>query len=396
MRRLRARLCHFGLVAALPALVAAEGDCDNPPPPDEPPGDDPCAVVSIEPLDEFVYGLAPDGTRYFENRRDDAGIYQIHVVDVATRQTQCITCEQAPGGPPPGAHKLMVTWHPSSEWLFVGGEHPHERPWYISAEQDLGMMQSGTNLDMYAVKPVPGAVWHKLIDYGGRGYTGPAFTADGRTAYYSEIVDGNIFVYTFGRWLSRKAEFVLDASGVPSLQNIVDITPPDTNWTEPGNISSDGNYLLWTLDTGLAPNKAAGMDQWLENLETGEMTNLNSTPDVWDEHGLFSPGGQKVVFMSSHPFPDYVASTAPFGIWGLYTEFMLMDVDGTNLRQLTHFHEPGYPEYTAEDSVAAVAQFSPDGRELHAAQLLTGASFPNQITWKMTFAGRCGGDGGFE
>jgi len=33
--------------------------------------------------------------------------------------------------------------------------------------------------------------------------------------------------------------------------------------------------------------------------------------------------------------------------------------------------------------------------ELIAAQLLTGAHFPEQVTWIITLAGRCGGDGGF-
>jgi hypothetical protein len=142
------------------------------------------------------------------------------------------------------------------------------------------------------------------------------------------------------------------------------------------------------------PNKAAGMDQWLLELATGRLTNLNNTPKEWDEHGWFAPNSKKIVFMSSHPYPQYDASTALFGIFGLKTEFMLIDVDGSNLVQLTHFGQPGYPESTTETSVAATATFSADGSQLFAAQLLTGAHFPDQVTWIITFAGRCGGDGG--
>src|SRR4029078_4619613 len=137
---------------------------------------------------------------------------------------------------------------------------------------------------------------------------------------------------------------------------------------------------------------AGGMDQWLLELATGKLTNLNNSPKVWDEHGIFAPNSKKIVFMSSIPYPSYDATTAAFGIWGFHAEFMMMDLDGTHLTQLTHFGQPSYPESTAEDSGAAVALFSPDRSELIAAQLLTGATFPNQVTWKIKFAGRCGGD----
>lgn len=385
------------LVGALagPALAVSLAGCGHGPQEPSPAGrTDPCAVKSIEkrepPLSLYV---SPDSRKFVENRKDANGIYQVYVGDMRSQGSSvCISCSPAPGGPGPGAHKLMVVWHPSSRWLFVGGEYPHKRPPWISPEQDLALMQSGTNLNMYVTRP-EGGPWYLLADFGGAGYTGPAVTADGR-AYYAQIVDGNILAYTFGKWLLKRADFVVNGAGVPSLANTLDVSPDNTNWIEPGNASPDGRYLLLTLDTGLSPTQAAGMDQWLLELATGRLTNLNKTPKEWDEHGFFAPNSRKIVFMSSHPYPQYDASTAPFGIWGLKTEFMLMDVDGSNLVQLTHFGQPGYPESTAETSVAAVAFFSGDGSQLIAAQLLTGAHFPDQVTWILTFAGRCGGDGG--
>jgi hypothetical protein len=38
------------------------------------------------------------------------------------------------------------------------------------------------------------------------------------------------------------------------------------------------------------------MDQYLVNVKTEEVTDLNNTPDIWDEHGVLSPDGRKVVF----------------------------------------------------------------------------------------------------
>jgi hypothetical protein len=173
------------------------------------------------------------------------------------------------------------------------------------------------------------------------------------------------------------------------------MTPAGANLVEPGNISPDGRYLVFTSDIGLDPSHAAGADQWLLDLQTQALTNLTRSPTEWDEHGMFAPNSKKVVFMSSHPYPDYNALTAPlWGLTTLKTEFMLVDIDGTNLRQLTHFNETGYPESTTERTVAAVAQFTPDGSQLIAQQALSGQDFPSVVSWLITFAGRCGGDGG--
>ncbi|MFO1220599.1 MAG: hypothetical protein U1E89_19715 [Burkholderiaceae bacterium] len=346
-----------------------------------------CAVRSIEKLVQGNFYLSPDGSRYAENRPDAGGIYQVYVGTTASGSAVCITCAQSPGGPKPGAQKFMVVWHPSGEWLFVGGEIDHVRSPFITAETDLALMQSGINLDMYVTRP-DGTAWTKLSDFKDSGYTGPAIAPDG-SLYYAQIVDGNVFAYSFGRWVLKRSTFVVDAAGVPSLANTTDLTPPDTHWVEPGNVTPDGKYLVLTLDTGLAPNKASGMDQWLLELATGRFINLTSSPKEWDEHGLFSPNGKKIVFMSSKPYPDYDASTALFGLVGLKAEIMMMDVDGSNLVQLTHFGQTGYPE-SSPDSIASLAYFSADGTKLYALQFHTGARFPNQDTWVLTFAGRCG------
>jgi hypothetical protein len=381
-----------GLALALSLAGCGKSAPEGPTPPGQ---RDPCAIKSIQkrdpPLNLFI---SPDSRKFAENKKDANGVYQVYVGDMANQASSvCISCAQAQGGPRADAQKMMVVWHPSSRWLFVGGEIPHVRPPWISAEQDLGLMQSGINLDMYVTRP-EGGPWYRLTDLAGSGYVGPGMTADGH-AYYAQIVNGNVLVYTFGKWLLKRADFVVDRAGVPSLANTVDLSPADTNWIEPGNVSPDGRYLILTLDTGLEPNKAAGMDQWLLELATGRLTDLNKTPKEWDEHGWFAPNSKKIVFMSSHPYPAYDATTALFGIFGLKTEFMLMDVDGSNLVQLTHFGQAGYPESTTETSVAATATFSADGSQLIAAQLLTGAHFPEQVTWIITLAGRCGGDGGF-
>jgi hypothetical protein len=71
----------------------------------------------------------------------------------------------------------------------------------------------------------------------------------------------------------------------------------------------------------------------------------------------------------------------------LKTEFMLMDADGSNLQQLTHFNVPGYPESSTRGrSVAAVGEWHPSGRSIRALNLF----FPEYESWTITFKGPCG------
>jgi hypothetical protein len=356
-------------------------------------GGDPCRVVSITPqgLANGTY-LSPDGTQYVMNAQDDAGVFQIYTAPADTHQFTCISCSQLPGGPAPNVPKFMPVWHyPIADWLFIGAEMPNPN-WGLvglcGQSCELGLLVSGLNLNMWAVKPdgsewfqvAPGPSWPTLSP-AWTGYTGPAFRDYGTHAYFARAVDGDIFQYTFGKWTLNRADFVVDG-GVPSMENLTDVTPPGANWVETGDFAPDGETLLLSSDIGLAPTQAYGQDQWTYNVVTGALVNLTHSPEVWDEHGLFSPSGRKIVWMSSLPYPGYNQA------FNLKTEFMLMSADGSNVVQLTHFNVPGYPESTSQGSVAAVAVWSADGSKLYATQLI---GTYQQHEWTIQFAGACGG-----
>ena len=125
------------------------------------------------------------------------------------------------------------------------------------------------------------------------------------------------------------------------------------------------------------------MDSYILNIRTRNLVNLTKSPTVWDEHAVFSPDGEKILFMSAYPYrSDRKASK----ILSIKTEFVLMDKDGTNLKQLTHFREPGYPEYVKNGGIAANGGWSADGRSLVLLRLV----FPNYEYWELQFQGPCG------
>jgi Tol biopolymer transport system component len=344
-----------------------------------------CAVKELKRNQAGVTVPSPDGTRYLVNKEDGKGVGQIYIGTTGSAALTCISCAQQPEGPKPDRYKTQPTWHPSGRWIFV----PVERDKYVktpilglSRQYVKGQIRNGLWTNMWAVTP-DGARWVRLTDFDDKpgnpnGFTGPAVTPNGRTVAWSQIVDGNVFKYTFGKWELMLADFV-DDRGVPSLANARNITPENMFWNEVGNFHPDNESLLLT---GSVEKRANGMDQYILNIRTHRLTNLTNSPTVWDEHGYFSPDGQTIIFMSAYPYRDDPKSSE---ILSIKTEFMLMNSDGSDLTQLTHFKTKGFPE-SKSGAIAANPVWYPDGRSA----ALRGLVFPDYEDWTIVFAGACG------
>jgi hypothetical protein len=353
---------------------------------------DRCSVIELKKSQ--VQGLkvyAPDGKRYLINAKDERGIAQIYIGQDGSSDLSCITCEDIPHGPKRQRFKMQPVWHPSGEWIFLAVERDHYSPPPVlggNREFVEGQLQTGLWTNMHAGSPAT-KQWRRLTDFVSGvpgmpdGYTGPAFTPDGKHAVWSQVVDGNIFVYwPFGRWELILADVEM-RKGIPKFSNLRNITPAGMHWNEPGNFHPDGESLLFTGSDQL---DAQGMDQYILNIRTGALSNLTRSPQIWDEHGVFSPDGKKILFMSAYPYRSDPNSST---ILGIKTEFMLMDNDGSNLTQLTRFLARGNPEYSVKGGIAANGVWTPDGRSLNLLQLY----FPNYDYWDLTFQGACGNNG---
>ena len=329
---------------------------------------------------------SPDGKQYLVNKQDASGIYQIYV-GKAGNAASCITCTDKVNGPKAGKLKMQPHWHPSGKWIELAVEQAtFNKPAFATSAMIAGWLQSGLWVDMYATTP-DGSAWYKLQDFGptnkAGGFTGVAFTPDGQQGVWAQIVDGNVFAYTFGKWQLILADFK-QVNGTPSFTNLRDITPVNTDWVEPGNFSPNGTDLVLTADYGFSNHaQVMGQDQYVLNIVSGRITNLTNSPSVWDEHGVFSPDGEKIFFMSSYPYQSNPWFST---IWFLKTEFMIMNKDGSNLQQVSHFNTSGYTEFSSTNSVAANGEWSPGGTSISALDLF----FPNYKAWDIIFPGSCG------
>jgi hypothetical protein len=341
---------------------------------------DACAVTSVSPTPWNWF--TPQVWQEWPNKAKAATLNGHIWVAADGVHWKDISSAQVPGGPPVSAYKTMVAPHPSGTYLFVGVEEPVHGTtgWW-----DTIMLESGEWLNMW-VTTLDGSKWWQITNYnnganpqGANGYTGPAISPDGQTLVWAETVSTQYAsvpgkLNWFGVWKLRQAtlSFVM---GTPVVSNTHDITPPGANWLEPGNFSPNGYDVLLTADIGIADPQ--GQDQFKLNINTGQVTNLTNSPQAWDEHGLFSPDGKKIAWMSSKPFPNN------WQVLGLRTEFFLMNADGTNMQQLTHFNTPGYPEYQVAGATAAIGWWSADGTTINASII------PN-IPYQIHFAGPCG------
>ncbi len=349
---------------------------------------DDCAVKQFQPSAQGgLTEWSSDGSKYLVNKKDANGISQVYVGEAAGTPV-CITCADKLNGPKAARSKMQPHWTPSGHWIVLAVEQAnYTAPWWATPAMVEGWLQSGLWVDMYATTP-DGSLWYKLEDFGptskAKGFTGVAFTPNGHQGVWAQIVDGNIVAYTFGKWQLMIGDFH-EVNGVPSFTNLRDITPPNTDWVEPGNFSPNGKDLVLSADTGFPDHsQVQGQDQYILDIVSGKITNLTNSPALWDEHGVFSPDGEKIFFMSSYP---YRSNPWNSNVLFLKTEFMIIDKDGSNLRQVSHFNQPGYPEFSYQGSVASNGTWNPDGKSISALNLF----FPNVKGWDITFAGSCGG-----
>ncbi len=278
---------------------------------------------------------------------------------------------------------MQVNWHPSGQWIICAVEKEKFNEQYLNhipggKKLIEGWLECGMWMDIWAVKP-DGSDWC-LLATTDKGFTGPAFTPDGQHCAWAEVTDSsNLLKDTFGIWRLKLSDFSTDSSSHALLLNTRIITPEGARWIEPGNFSPDGKTLLISSDIGIT--NAQGQDQFALDITTRKVVNLTNSPEVWDEHGVFSPDGKKILFMSSYPYRDDKKSWKTLS---LKTEFMLMNADGTDLQQLTHFKATGYPE--SSKGIAATGFWNKNGSVLYAQSLV----FPYYENWIIRFDGNCG------
>ncbi len=157
-------------------------------------------------------------------------------------------------------------------------------------------------------------------------------------------------------WALKLADFSLPG-GEPTVTNLRTLRPGRApRFYESHGISPDGRKILFSGNPD--GQDELGIDIYTYDLKTGELRNLTSTPEEWDEHAQYSPDGRRIVWMSSRGLglPDNPQK--------IRSDYWIMSADGSNQRRLTYFNEPGHPEYVPGGATAADSSWGPNGKEI--------------------------------
>lgn len=154
----------------------------------------------------------------------------------------------------------------------------------------------------------------------------------------------------------------------PALSNLKKLDPPEgiTNNEVNGFTPDDSGFICCFSVLSETSGIAYAGELFTVGLDGTIQKRLTATPQRHDEDPCYSPDGMLIAYKETT------------GRVGLEPDLYLMNSDGTGVRRLTHFAEPGYAEYDPafvdphpekKRYVASGTQiteicFSPDGKRL--------------------------------
>lgn len=268
------------------------------------------AIVSRRPYRIETFLIEPDGS----NKR-------------------CFTCDLGI----PGAIKGQPAWHPDGKHLLLQ---------IINENADVtsfNHMSWGFNNDLWLIS-LDGKrkerIWKTPENHAA---LHPHFDKDGDTLIFSERqATGK------SRWILRNrtpggerpwdgwrihvADVNLSRSGEAILGNHREIQPNGDGFYETHGFTPNGRITFSYTN----PRGGYVDDSYESTLEGKNVRNLTNDRNAWDEHGMFSPNGQHMVFISSRIDPSLVFPKTP--ATKLKTELYIQTKDG-GIRQLTNMND---------------------------------------------------------
>lgn len=277
------------------------------------------------------------------------GYYDVFV-GLNSANERCLTCGHASFP----AHAGGPAWHPSGAYFVFQGVDPDLE--FLPADQAAYEKRMtapgwGVNNNLWIMRRDGAAAWQLTHVAAGMGTLHSHFDAGGARLLWSEKIS---YEGPTGRWTMKVADVVWESSG-PQLRNVVDVAPlgVDLFYETHGYVAGDAKIIFSAGDP-----LGQMLDIYVYDLSRGELSNLTSSPDIWDEHAHVSPDGTRIIWASSRD----VTMTREYFL--PYLDYWIMDVDGSNKRRLTYFNEPSAPEYYAGGAVTGDFSWAPDGRSI--------------------------------
>jgi Tol biopolymer transport system component len=291
------------------------------------------------------------------------GYYDVVIFSLDGAYSETWLTHEAAGAPQ--KHNGNPAWHPSGKYIVFTAENEDVPDAYdIFAKPGRGV-----NCNLWLARADGSGFWPltdietTIVDSGG--VIHPQFSPDGNQIFWAERIADNADTY-WGQWVIKVAKFVVDSSGAPGLEDIKTYDPSaEPGFYESHAFSHDGQRIMFTGNLKEGQHET-GMDIYVMDLQTEDLTRLTPSLTDWDEHAHWSPDGEQIVWMSSTDLDvTWPNDMGPLD-WRYYlaTELWIMDEDGSNPQRLTFFNEPDHPHNRASRTVVSDSSWSPDGNSL--------------------------------
>jgi len=305
---------------------------------------------------------APDGRQLLYDRRGRDGYADVLLTDLKGRTVNLTSGKRGIGQKNNG----NAVFHPSGDYIVLVSEVSEH---FGARNKIYGDPGLGLFSNLWAMNREGSKYW-QLTDIPIRkhlfgktpvmGVVNPHFSQDGSKLMWTERYDGKSGGW--GKWRIKMASFVV-ADGRPRLENERTVVVPKKGNYVTGMGFLDPDRLL--VAGNLSGQHEWGMDQYVYDLRTGDLRNLTSTPDYWEEGSAISPKSKRIVYMTNRDSRyELDRSNRNWSTQPMERDYWLMTRDGEDKERLTYFNEPSAPEFLGGRTIVAACEFSPDGRYL--------------------------------
>lgn len=300
--------------------------------------------------------------------------YEVFIMEPDGSNTKCLTCNK-PSLKNCG-HRGQSYWHPNGKYIVFSAENAKLRRQGLGVGARPGI---GRNFNVW-VMTADGENFWQLTDYPENwGVIETKFSHGGTKIFWNEEFSmekyprgkpedpiphpgsywgRESFKYRKGEeacaWRIVYADISFDNNDSPKISNIQKIDPPDGfTVIESNGFTPDDNGFIYSY----APfTETMGKGLWGEiytsDLRGKNFKRLTLTPFRHDEDPVYSPDGKKIV---------YKEATKGTGLPTEGMDLFIMDGDGQNKVQLTHFSDPEYRDNWLQ---IAEIDWSPDGKQI--------------------------------
>lgn len=267
-------------------------------------------------------------------------------------------------------------WHPSGNYIVFQSEEPKH---YAMEDRWLTFPGTGFFVNLWATTPEGDKFW-KLTDLDikqtlldgkvAQAIISPEFSHDGKKLMWTErYKDGGSMEW--GYWQIKMADFITSGGGVRLANEKIVLRAEDIcnncNYVVNMGLFKDGNRIL--VAGNLDGQHVYGMDNYIYDMATKKLVNLQNTPEYWEEGACLANNETRIIYptnINSQYKLDF--NNKDWRHQPRLREYWVMNVDGSDKQKITSFNSPDSAEYSeigqGRRMVVAECSFSPDDKKM--------------------------------